>query len=216
MLTGELPIGRFAPPSKKVQIDVRLDEVVLRALEKEPERRYQQASEMKTRVETIATTPRSPVSGATGGLSASASGTGRDWRSWVMGVGVRGGRKVINWPVLIMQWPLVFAVYCVIWVLNQTRGLDAAMLLMSAVMSAFLVALLRMDPIPAVGRATTIVGFAECHWLCQCFAELTIPNPPARLPEALAEPVARRQSSKHGSRSKARPSACWWWESSIG
>ncbi len=57
MLTGELPIGRFAPPSKKVQIDVRLDEVVLRALEKEPERRYQQASEIKTEVETIATTP---------------------------------------------------------------------------------------------------------------------------------------------------------------
>ncbi len=57
MLTGELPIGRFAPPSKKVQIDVRLDEVVLRALEKEPEHRYQQASEIKTRVETIATTP---------------------------------------------------------------------------------------------------------------------------------------------------------------
>ena len=28
MLTGELPIGRFEPPSKKVQIDVRLDEVV--------------------------------------------------------------------------------------------------------------------------------------------------------------------------------------------
>ena len=51
MLTGELPIGRFAPPSKKVQIDVRLDEVVLRALEKEPERRYQQASEVKTQVE---------------------------------------------------------------------------------------------------------------------------------------------------------------------
>ena len=48
MLTGELPIGRFAPPSQKVQIDVRLDEVVLRALEKEPERRYQQASEVKT------------------------------------------------------------------------------------------------------------------------------------------------------------------------
>ena len=52
MLTGELPIGRFAPPSKKVQIDVRLDEVVLRALEKEPELRYQQASEIKTQVET--------------------------------------------------------------------------------------------------------------------------------------------------------------------
>jgi tRNA A-37 threonylcarbamoyl transferase component Bud32/DUF4097 and DUF4098 domain-containing protein YvlB len=57
MLTGELPIGRFAPPSRKVQIDVRLDEVVLRALEKEPEHRYQHASEVKTHVETIALTP---------------------------------------------------------------------------------------------------------------------------------------------------------------
>ena len=57
MLTGELPIGRFAPPSEKVQIDVRLDEVVLRALEKEPERRYQQASEVKTDVDSIAAQP---------------------------------------------------------------------------------------------------------------------------------------------------------------
>jgi len=54
LLTGELPIGRFAPPSKKVQIDVRLDEVVLRALEKEPEQRYQHVSELKTDVESIA------------------------------------------------------------------------------------------------------------------------------------------------------------------
>jgi serine/threonine protein kinase len=53
MLTGELPIGRFAPPSKKVHVDVRLDNVVLRTLEKEPERRYQHASEVKTDVETI-------------------------------------------------------------------------------------------------------------------------------------------------------------------
>lgn len=59
MLTGELPLGKFQPPSKKVQIDVRLDEVVLHALEKEPERRYQHASEVKTDVETIATTRQS-------------------------------------------------------------------------------------------------------------------------------------------------------------
>ena len=49
MLTGELPMGRFEPPSHKVLIDVRLDEVVLRALEQEPARRYQQASQVKTR-----------------------------------------------------------------------------------------------------------------------------------------------------------------------
>jgi eukaryotic-like serine/threonine-protein kinase len=53
MLTGELPIGRFEPPSRKVHVDVRLDEVVLRTLESEPERRYQQASQVKTDVEAI-------------------------------------------------------------------------------------------------------------------------------------------------------------------
>src|SRR5690348_951388 len=61
MLTGELPLGRFAPPSKKVQIDVRLDEVVLHALEKEPERRYQQVSQVKTAVETITQTAKPEV-----------------------------------------------------------------------------------------------------------------------------------------------------------
>src|SRR5712692_676376 len=53
LLTGQLPIGRFAPPSKKVQIDVRLDQVVLRALESEPERSYQHVSDVKAEVETI-------------------------------------------------------------------------------------------------------------------------------------------------------------------
>jgi hypothetical protein len=59
MLTGELPLGKFAPPSRKVEVDVRLDEVVLRALEKEPDRRYQQASHVKTDVETVARVPGS-------------------------------------------------------------------------------------------------------------------------------------------------------------
>jgi capsular polysaccharide biosynthesis protein len=56
MLTGELPPKPLQPPSRKVQIDVRLDQVVLQALEKEPERRYQQASQVKTALETIAAT----------------------------------------------------------------------------------------------------------------------------------------------------------------
>jgi serine/threonine protein kinase len=53
LLTGELPVGRFAPPSQRVAVDVRLDEVVLRALEREPERRYQQASEVRKDVARI-------------------------------------------------------------------------------------------------------------------------------------------------------------------
>jgi len=56
MLTGEVPMGRFEAPSKKVRVDVRLDEVVLHALEREPARRYQHASEVKTSVETITST----------------------------------------------------------------------------------------------------------------------------------------------------------------
>ena len=56
MLTGELPIGRFAVPSKKAEIDVRLDEVVLRTLEKEPQRRYQHVSQVKSDMRSIAST----------------------------------------------------------------------------------------------------------------------------------------------------------------
>src|SRR5262245_14221097 len=65
LLTGELPLGRFAPPSQKVQVDVRLDEVVLRALEKDPGRRYQHASEVGTEVEAIAAGARPAAPAAT-------------------------------------------------------------------------------------------------------------------------------------------------------
>ncbi len=53
MLTGELPLGRFDPPSRKAALDARLDDVVFRALEREPDRRYQRISEVKVDVESI-------------------------------------------------------------------------------------------------------------------------------------------------------------------
>jgi hypothetical protein len=72
MLTGELPGKPIEAPSHKVHIDVRLDEVVLRALEREPERRYQQVSQVKTAVETISQscTP------------ADVNPQPADWRTW--------------------------------------------------------------------------------------------------------------------------------------
>ncbi|RPI60252.1 MAG: serine/threonine protein kinase, partial [Planctomycetaceae bacterium] len=90
MLTGELPAGghgefagKFEPPSRKVLIDVRLDEVVLRALEKEPARRYQQVSEVKTQVETIVGTAQH--NGLPEGmLPKPRSSTARRW--WVAGI----------------------------------------------------------------------------------------------------------------------------------
>ncbi len=57
LLTGELPIGRFAPPSSKNDIDSRIDEIVFRTLEKEREARFQSAEEVSTSVDTLSQSP---------------------------------------------------------------------------------------------------------------------------------------------------------------
>ncbi|MEL6431586.1 MAG: serine/threonine-protein kinase [Planctomycetota bacterium] len=57
MLTGQVPQGVFRPPSEEARVDVRLDEVVLRALEREPDRRYQRVSEVRDRVDEIRSDP---------------------------------------------------------------------------------------------------------------------------------------------------------------
>ncbi len=62
MLTGSLPLGRFEPPSRRVQIDVRLDEVVLRALEKDPDKRYQKASQVQQAVDAAGRPEPAPAS----------------------------------------------------------------------------------------------------------------------------------------------------------
>jgi hypothetical protein len=54
LLTGELPGAKLQPPSRRVQIDVRLDEIVLRALEAKPEMRFQSAGDFLTQVKTYA------------------------------------------------------------------------------------------------------------------------------------------------------------------
>ncbi len=51
LLTGELPLGRFQLPGEKNAGWAALDEVVVRTLEKQPDRRFQQASEFKIAVE---------------------------------------------------------------------------------------------------------------------------------------------------------------------
>jgi len=94
MLTGELPGKKIEAPSKKVHIDVRLDEVVLRALEQKPELRYQQVSEVKTLVETIAST--SPAAGANvppmmpSGTAVSLSTNFNPWQPAIAVVGMVG------------------------------------------------------------------------------------------------------------------------------
>jgi len=57
MLTGELPLGRFALPSQVAAVDAKLDELVLRTLEKDPDRRYQHASDLRVQIEALAGVP---------------------------------------------------------------------------------------------------------------------------------------------------------------
>lgn len=53
LLTGELPLGRFAPPSAKANIDAQVDDIVMRALAKERELRQQSAGQVKSEVEAM-------------------------------------------------------------------------------------------------------------------------------------------------------------------
>jgi serine/threonine protein kinase len=61
MLTGEIPQGMPAPPSAKSATDPRFDPIVLRALEHDRERRYQQIRHMNTDLHLLTRTPDSTI-----------------------------------------------------------------------------------------------------------------------------------------------------------
>lgn len=128
MLTGELPLGKFPEPSKRVQVDVRLDEVVLKALEKEPGRRYQTAVEMRTGVETVSESCAEGVKGA--GVQAAESDTIRRIRRSLLWYGLGGSLFgvvagiAMNLPVI---WGLsLFGIAVGLWKLGLSKHAEAA------------------------------------------------------------------------------------------
>ena len=127
MLTGELPLGRFQPPSRKVQVDVRLDEVVLHALEKEPDRRYQQASQVKNDVETIVSRPAPGPSGQTLGAPKARPRKRLQLRSWsvmaVLLVSVAAVIMLINFMARPRQKSLGTAVQRTDWQWPETPAI---------------------------------------------------------------------------------------------
>ncbi len=161
LLTGELPLGRFAPPSRKVQIDVRLDDVVLRTLEAEPDERYQKASDVRTDVETISFSPQS-AHAAGPGPSASA-------RRYVRDVGIEEvGRTVFDVQStgelprnITISWACaLFAVICGVLVLasgaiggGEAAAVCAAIVSWLAIPSAICASVLCITSIGEIRRS---------------------------------------------------------------
>ncbi len=113
MLTGSLPRGKFDPPSRRVEVDVRLDRIVLRALEHEPARRYQHAVDVKTDVEDVEQGPRPEADGARA-ERAGAKSASSDPQVRVYGLAVdvrdplRGGLGIV---IALMMWIAVAALW---------------------------------------------------------------------------------------------------------
>ncbi len=111
LLTGELPIGRFDPPSKKnVEIDVRIDEVVLKILDRNPAMRYQRASDVGSEITNITSTPARAAAAPHARAEKNLLEKIEDrWESWVL-----AGIVVLfflspgtNW-VLFIAWGILY------------------------------------------------------------------------------------------------------------
>lgn len=124
LLTGDLPLGKFAPPSQKAPMDARLDEVVLHALEEKPEQRYQHAGEVRNDVETIAGTPAPPDS-SRGAPSGPVSGRPRLSALAVLGAGwISLFLSTVLLVILVGQTPLGDAI------LRPRRGIGIPMMIL--------------------------------------------------------------------------------------
>jgi predicted Ser/Thr protein kinase len=162
LLTGEMPGARLQPPSSRVrgvQIDVRLDEIVLRALEAKPELRFQTAADFRTQVD-AATTKTGPAAPDT-----TPTGTKWNW-SWRQGLVA----LLVALAAIPLFLGLVLAVLFLVW--NVSRGDESLPSPPSAALIAACVFILgfgavlmsgwiwsrRNRPAPVVGRASRGLG----------------------------------------------------------
>jgi polar amino acid transport system substrate-binding protein len=101
LLTRELPLGSFALPSQKVPVGGSVDAIVLRALAKEPDRRYQSAADMKRAIEEATQEVSPPPTVVYHGTAEGKEG--RRWsRWWLLG---GAGITLLCAVLLPLAWP---------------------------------------------------------------------------------------------------------------
>jgi serine/threonine protein kinase len=88
MLTGDLPKGNFAMPSRKVQIDVRVDEIVLKALDRNPELRWPTTAAFKAQLDNVSSTSTRQPSTANAFPESSPSASASNRRLALMALGM--------------------------------------------------------------------------------------------------------------------------------
>lgn len=96
MLTRELPRGAVKEPSKRVaMLDVRIDGVVFKAMDPDPDDRYQSASDLRTDVDRIRLTPHAGTEAAGEKIQSGPTASGNSDR----GSGRRlAGRRILVRP----------------------------------------------------------------------------------------------------------------------
>lgn len=93
MLTGQRPgHGVIAPPSRRAAVDMRIDEVLLKALQSEPDQRFRTVAEFRERFEQA----RVPVE-LTAASAKQAGATRRRGPVVLMAVGLTGGLAALGW-----------------------------------------------------------------------------------------------------------------------
>jgi serine/threonine protein kinase len=101
MLTGKLPLGRFSPPSDAAGVDGRLDQIVHRALEREPEQRYQHVSEVRSALESV----------TDGTANAGRSPAPTDTETTQLQVQGPAAALIISALILLIFWLFIVAYY---------------------------------------------------------------------------------------------------------
>jgi uncharacterized protein (TIGR03435 family) len=190
MLTGELPGKRIEPPSKKVQIDVRLDEVVLRALEKTPERRWQTAADLRTQVETISKTSHSGI--PPGGAITAADLNGMRLRVLIWGLALAAAGVSMNfafgtWGVLLFVTSATLALFFgtslkMLAIACRLLLIDGIVMASAAIWFAY-----NSADLPTPWRVTIVAGcFLGIGYCLSCWAKLNALNTAIQKPAVAA------------------------------